>query len=39
MFKEKAMMNTPKKEDVIVNMILIITTRHQILENVVFKDK
>ncbi len=39
MFREKAMITTPKKEDVVVNMVLVITTRSQIPENVVFKEK
>jgi hypothetical protein len=33
------MMGTPKKDNVIINMILIVTTRNQIPENVVFKEK
>jgi hypothetical protein len=39
MFKEKATTNPPKKENVAVNMVLAITTRTQILENVIFKEK
>jgi hypothetical protein len=39
MFKEKAMTRTPKKDNVVVNMILIVTTCNQIPENVVFKEK
>ncbi len=32
-------MTTPKKENVVVNMVLAITTHTQIFENVVFKEK
>jgi len=32
-------MVTPKKDDVAINMVLAITTRNQIPENVVFKEK
>ncbi len=39
MFKEKAMVVPPKKEDIVVNMVLVTTTCNQILENVVFKEK
>jgi hypothetical protein len=39
MFKENAMVAPPKKKDVVVNMVLTITTHNQIPENVVFKDK
>ncbi len=39
MFKEKAMTRTPKKDDVVVNMTLIIITCNQIPKNVVFKGK
>jgi hypothetical protein len=39
MFREKAMIATPKKEDIVVNMVLAITTRNHIFENVVFKEK
>ncbi len=38
MFIKKAVVSIPKKEDV-VNMVLVIITRSQILENVVFKEK
>ncbi len=30
---------TPKKDNVAINMVLVITTHNQILENVVFKEK
>jgi hypothetical protein len=39
MFKEKVATIAPKKEYVVVNMVLVITTYNQILENVIFKDK
>ncbi len=39
MFREKATLVTPKKEDVAINMILAITTHSQIPKNVVFKEK
>jgi len=39
MFKEKAMKVAPKKDDVVVDMVLAITTHSQILENVIFKEK
>jgi hypothetical protein len=39
MFKEKAMAATPKKDDVAINMVLVVTTRNHIPENVVFKGK
>jgi hypothetical protein len=38
-FKEKAMVTTPKKDDVAINMVLAVTTHSHILENVVFKGK
>jgi hypothetical protein len=38
MFTKKTMATIPKKEDV-VNMVLVVITRSQILENVVFKEK
>jgi hypothetical protein len=38
MFREKAVAITPKKEDIIVNMVLVVTTYIQIPKNVVFKD-
>jgi hypothetical protein len=38
MFREKVVAVTPKKEDVIVNMVLAITTHIQIPKNVVFKE-
>jgi hypothetical protein len=39
MFKEKATMTTSKRDDVIVNMVLVVTIRNQIPQNVVFKEK
>jgi hypothetical protein len=39
MFREKATMAIPKKDDVVINMVLAVTTHNQILENVVFKGK
>jgi hypothetical protein len=39
MFKEKAVMVASKKENVIVNMVLAVTTHNQIPKNVVFKEK
>jgi hypothetical protein len=39
MFKEKAMTATPKRDDVIGNMVLAVTTHNQIPKNVVFKEK
>jgi hypothetical protein len=39
MFREKATVTTPKKDDVAINMVLVITTRSQIPKNVVFKNK
>jgi hypothetical protein len=39
MFREKAIMATPKEDNVVVNMVLAITTYSQIPENVVFKEK
>jgi hypothetical protein len=39
MLKEKATTIAPKKEEIAINMVLTITTRIQILENVVFKEK
>ncbi len=39
MFREKVMIVTPKKDDVVVNMVLAITTHSQIPKNVVFKEK
>jgi hypothetical protein len=39
MFKEKVAIATPKKDDVDVNMVSTITTRNQILKNVVLKKK
>jgi hypothetical protein len=39
MFKKKVVMITPKKDNVVVNMVLAITTHSKILENVVFKEK
>ncbi len=38
-FKEKATTTAPKKENIVINMVLGIITYIQILENVVFKDK
>jgi hypothetical protein len=39
MFREKAIVVAPKKEDVAINTILPITTHSQIPKNVVFKEK
>jgi hypothetical protein len=39
MFREKVMMVAPKKEDVIINMVLAITTYTQIPENIVVLSK
>jgi hypothetical protein len=39
MFREKAIVVTPKKDDVAINMVLAITTCSQIFKNVVFKEK
>jgi hypothetical protein len=39
MFKEKAMITTPKKEDVVINMVLAITTHSQIPEMWYLKKK
>jgi hypothetical protein len=39
MFREKVMIVAPKKDDVVVNMVLAITTHSQIPKNVVFKEK
>jgi len=39
MLREKATMTAPKKENVVVDMVLAITTHTQIFENVVFKEK
>jgi len=39
MFKEKVMAATPRKENIVVNMVLQVTISSQILENVIFKDK
>jgi hypothetical protein len=39
MFKENAMVAPPNKKDVVVNMVLAITTHNQIPENVVFNKK
>jgi hypothetical protein len=39
MFREKAMTDAPKKNDVVVNMVLAIITHNQIPKNVVFKEK
>jgi hypothetical protein len=39
MFREKVTMATPKKENVVVNMVLVVTTHNQIPKNVIFKDK
>jgi hypothetical protein len=39
MFKEKETMVTPKKDNVVVNMVLAITICNQIPKNVVFKEK
>jgi hypothetical protein len=39
MFNEKVTTVTPKKDNVVVNMVLVITTHSRIPENVVFKEK
>jgi hypothetical protein len=39
MFTKKVMAAIPKKEDVVINMVLVVMTHSQILENVVFKEK
>jgi len=39
MFKEKEKTTAPKKDDVVVNMVLAVTTRSQLPKNVVFKEK
>ncbi len=39
MFREKAIMVAPKKEDVAINTILVVSTHSQIPKNVVFKEK
>ncbi len=39
MFKEKAMVTTPKKDNVVVNMVFVVTTHNQIPKNVVLKEK
>lgn len=39
MFKEKVAVATPNKDDVVVNMVLTITTRNQIPKKMVFKEK
>ncbi len=39
MFRGKAMAITPKKEHIAMNMVLVVNTHNQILENVVFKEK
>ncbi len=37
--REKAIVATPKKEDVAINMVLVVTTHSQIPKNAVFKEK
>jgi len=39
MFRGNAMAITPKKEDIVMNMVLVVTIHSQIPENVVFKEK
>ncbi len=39
MFKEKAVVIAPKKEDVVLNMVLVVTTHSEIPKNVVCKEK
>jgi hypothetical protein len=39
LFTKKTMTTIPKKENVVVNMVLVVITHSQILENVVFKEK
>jgi hypothetical protein len=39
MFRKKAMKVTPRKDDVVVNMVLAITTHSQIPENMVIEEK
>jgi hypothetical protein len=39
MFKEKVAATTPKKDNVVVNMVLVIITHSQIFENVELKEK
>jgi hypothetical protein len=39
MFKEKVAVATPNKDDVVVNMVLTITTRNQIPKKMVLKEK
>jgi hypothetical protein len=39
MFKVKAMLAKVKKENVHVNMVLIITTHNQLPKNVIFKER
>lgn len=39
MFREKALVVTFEEDNVVINMVLAITTYDQILENVVFKEK
>lgn len=39
MFKEKATLAEVKKENVSVNMVLVITTHNQLPKNVIFKER
>jgi len=39
MFKEKVVIIAPKKDNVVINMVLQVTTCSQIRENVRFKEK
>jgi hypothetical protein len=39
MFKEKAMVITPKKDNVVVKMVFVVTTHNEIPKNVVLKEK
>jgi hypothetical protein len=39
MFRGKAMAIVPKKEDIAMNIVLVVTTHNQIPENVVLKEK
>jgi U3 small nucleolar ribonucleoprotein component len=39
MFRGKVVAITPKKEDIAMNMVLVVTTHNQIPKNVVFKEK
>ncbi len=39
MFRKKVVTATPKKENVVVNMVLVVITCNQVLKNAVFKEK